>query len=447
MIPAAQAGLSPAAGWQQPARKLSVFVAGDQAHVTCQETGSEDAFFEEALPWRPRQDAVETAIAAVRAALGKLRDSAPWYFGRIGAENVLSALAGGYTPPPDWTAAESGETAAADDSAWAAVAGSRELGTLAYEGSLLYRAVFGDAVGELIDTELHPGDQLKLTWRDGSGGWVPYLPLPLMYAGAAPEPGEPADPDRFLGLRYRLARLTRPVPRSRALGHWSQTTRAHLLYWGSGPGDKAALEAARHRQELATWQPALILPPSAGTPDARDLGRFLRAPEPAPVSLLYLYCHSRGGADTSPALRFGAAAGTDSELERYDMGDRNLPDAPIVFLNACSTNASAPLLANQLRELFFSRGCRAYIGAETEVPAVLAARFATVFFSFLYGTPERAMAPAGEAAAQARRFLWTRYRNIGGLFYNYVGDYSLYTAGEAAVARLRAARGTAAAPL
>jgi len=129
------------------------------------------------------------------------------------------------------------------------------------------------------------------------------------------------------------------------------------------------------------------------------------------------------------------------------MGSRHLRDAPIVFVNACSTNAAAPLLANQLRELFFSRGCRGYIGSETEVPAMLAARFATVFFSFLYGAAGRAMAPAGEAAAQARRFLWTEYRNVGGLFYNYVGDYSLYTADDTIIASLRAAPGTGESPL
>ena len=442
MVPAAQAGLLPAASWQRPARKFSVFVTSDQAAVvTCQETD-----FEETFPWRPRQDAVESAVVAVRQALARLRDSVSEYLGRLGTENVLPTLTGGHTPSPDWSAADRGGLAATDDGAWAAAAASRELGELAYEGSLLYRAVFGDALGELIETELRPGDQLRLIWRDGSGSWVPYLPLPLMYAGAAPEPDEPTDPERFFGLRYRLARLTRPVPKSRALGDWSRTTRAHLLYWGGGPGDTVADEAARHRRELAAWQPALMLPPGEGTSDARLLGRFLRAPEPAPVSLLYFYCHSRDGADTSPALRFGETAGADSELQRYDMGSGPLPDAPIVFVNACSTNAAAPLLANQLRELFFSRGCRGYIGTETEVPAALAAGFATVFFSFLYGTAGRAIAPVGEAIAQARRFLWTEYRNIGGLFYNYVGDYSLYAADEATIASLRAAPGAGEAP-
>ena len=77
--------------------------------------------------------------------------ASPGYFGRIGTENVLETLTCGYTPSPDWTAADSGGRAAAGDGGWAAVAASRELGELAYEGSLLYRAVFGDALRNLIE--------------------------------------------------------------------------------------------------------------------------------------------------------------------------------------------------------------------------------------------------------------------------------------------------------
>jgi hypothetical protein len=83
------------------------------------------------------------------------------------------------------------------------------------------------------------------------------------------------------------------------------------------------------------------------------------------------------------------------------------------------------------------RECLPYIGTETEVPAPLAARFATTFFSFLYGAAGRGIAPVGEAIAQARRFLWTEYQNIGGLFYNYVNDYALYAADDQIVAGLR----------
>ena len=37
---------------------------------------------------------------------------------------------------------------------------------------------------------------------------------------------------------------------------------------------------------------------------------------------------------------------------------------------------------------------------------------------------------AGEATTQARRFLWSNYRNVGGLLYSYVNQYKLYLADD-----------------
>jgi hypothetical protein len=44
---------------------------------------------------------------------------------------------------------------------------------------------------------------------------------------------------------------------------------------------------------------------------------------------------------------------------------------------------------------------------------------------------------AGEAAFQARMFLWRNYRNLGGLFYTYVNQYELYMADDAEVTALQ----------
>jgi hypothetical protein len=44
---------------------------------------------------------------------------------------------------------------------------------------------------------------------------------------------------------------------------------------------------------------------------------------------------------------------------------------------------------------------------------------------------------AGEAVTQARLFLWTHYRNIGGLFYSHVNQYDLFLAREDEVRALR----------
>jgi hypothetical protein len=44
---------------------------------------------------------------------------------------------------------------------------------------------------------------------------------------------------------------------------------------------------------------------------------------------------------------------------------------------------------------------------------------------------------AGEALMQARIFLWTQYRNLGGLFYCLVNQYDLFLATDSEVQSLR----------
>lgn len=439
-VDAGHADLGAPAAWQSPARRLGVHVLGQSASVTCDAMG-----LTAAMEWAPDPGTVEESIKAVRGALDRLRDKHIMYFNRITPGDLRSALSR-YRPPeqglPEQGPPEQGPPGpdpgqAAHAGAWPAVATSSELRELAFYGHNLYRDVFGDELGHLIAAGLSPGDMLKLTWCAGGASWVPRLPLALMYLDE-PEPDQPVDPGRFLGLRHRLG-YTRITPKStsRALGDWSRTTRAHLLYWGAGSGDELAEEAGRHRDELAGWPAGLRVLPDRdladrGTADARSLARFLRSPEPDPVSLLYLYCHYH-----DPVLRFGPATGPASELRPPDIGGGQLQDAPVVFVNACATSAAEPLLASRLMDQFFRRGCRAYIGTEAKVPAGLAARFATAFFSFLYGDAGRTIAPVGEAITQARRFLWSEYRNIGGLFYTYVNDFALYAADSAAVGGLR----------
>jgi len=114
-----------------------------------------------------------------------------------------------------------------------------------------------------------------------------------------------------------------------------------------------------------------------------------------------------------------------------------LIDRPLVFANACTTAAADPYIANELEKVFFNRGCRAYLGTESKVPIQLASRFASIFFNFFYREVDSQPMAAGEAMAQTRLFLWTQYKNIGGLFYAYVNQYELFMAQDAEVVALR----------
>ncbi|MHC5832696.1 MAG: hypothetical protein ACYT04_96135, partial [Nostoc sp.] len=96
-----------------------------------------------------------------------------------------------------------------------------------------------------------------------------------------------------------------------------------------------------------------------------------------------------------------------------DMSQEEFLERPLVFANACTTLASSPHMANNLETTFFKRGCAAYLGTESEVPIVLASRFAILFFHFFYRTANPKKVVAGEAVVQTRLFLWQHYKNIG----------------------------------
>ena len=426
-LPAAHAGLVPAAAWQRPTRHLEITVnSATTAMVRCEDF---NVFVQ--VPWTATAGSLEARVANVRDALDRLRQAYPEQFELISAEDLRADIAH-HVPSTDWTADEPAPREPFS-SAWAAVAESDELRDLAFEGHALYQALFKDK--ELQDhlERLEPGDRLTVNWLEGVTDRVPHVPLPLLHMDSV-APGRPVDPSAFLGLRFRLMWMRRQTRGSRALGDWRRTTRAHLLYWVRDPSDTVGAEARRHAEELKRWQPVLVLP--EGEPCITELSRFLSAPEPHPVSLLYFYCHCVSGTGGDPRLRLGPT--NDDVLRRVDMGSDPFTDQPVVFVNACGTSESDPLLVNQLMDSFLDRECRAYIGTEGRVPPGLAARFATTFFSFLYGTTGTHRAPVGESLAQARRFLWQRYRNLGGLFYGYVNDGLLYQADDDHVRRLGA---------
>lgn len=133
-----------------------------------------------------------------------------------------------------------------------------------------------------------------------------------------------------------------------------------------------------------------------------------------------------------------AAPKVTDMVRRTELGTKLLVDRPFVFANACTTAATDPYIANELEGIFFDRGCRAYLGTETKVTIQFASRFASIFFHFFYRIVDPAPMAAGEALAQTRLFLWSHYRNIGGLFYTHVNQYELFMAREPEILRLRA---------
>jgi FxsC-like protein len=417
-----QVAPEPTADWQVPATQLNITFEPPGAHLDCVEL----RIFTP-VRWAPKSALIERQIQRVRNALDDLRVAQQAYFNGIDQHEFAARLAE-FRPSPDW-AARTGPS----HHLWPQVAKCPELRDLAQEGHVLYQYVFDSSsdMRNAVDA-LQPGDMLSLTWFPGEQH-IAHVPWALMYRKPPPPAGEPIDAEDFLGIRLRLRYMSHPMlDHNRSLGDQDSFTRAHLMYWGNGGSDLVAIERDRHLQELQRWRP-YVLP--SGAPGKPQVVQFLDNPAPSPVRLVYIYCKAMAGDQHGPGFRFGNGPRDEDTVTLSEIRSTTIPDRPLVFANACGTAAGSPFAPNELEERFFLRGCSAFIGTECKVPITLAARFATAFFHFLYAYTEE-LTPAGEAIVQARRFFWTEYGILGGLFYSYVNDYHLYVATDAAVAAL-----------
>jgi hypothetical protein len=326
-----------------------------------------------------------------------------------------------------WDALPSAVDPAHED-AWQKVASSRELRDLAAAGYTLYQSFFPpeQPLRKLLDSMVL-AQRLNVTWLQVTPGWIPNVPWGLMCTTPPPPAGQPIDPLVFFAHRYRLEYFAYPLRgASKALGSVGKSRRAHLVYWGHEPADTTGTEA--HWQRKSTADPADVFVPCEDASDRKAALLEELARPTSPTAVLYLYCQATVGKGNAPALRFGPTAQLHDRIEQGELPHDILAEKPIVFANACSTTGADAYLANDLEAQFFLRGCRAYVGTETRVPIRLASRVAAIFFHYFCRRGDPAPMAAGEAMALTRRFLWMRYRNIGGFFYAYVNQYDLYMA-------------------
>ena len=400
--------------------------------------------YSETAEWSVTPTRIGILIDNVRSALDALREVSSDYFNAIDAADMAARLPshrgatyaghfGGWQPLAN--KADSAHIASFD-----AVQGSPEWFDLASAGYALYDACFdvGTPLRLMLD-ELDPGSRVDFHWTKESGaGWVPHMPWPLMHMRMPDVTrATPVDPEAFLGLRYRLgSQAWKTQNSSRALSGASPTNSMNILFWGSKAGDDVAAEALWQSREFASWGQTQV--PNAGQPDfKRQVIAAIHTPVPAPVGVVYLYCHCSVGAGDKVILRFGDSSKPQDVVTQTDLSFSKLADGPLIFANACTTASADPFKTGLLESHFFGRGVRAFIGTETKVPVQLASKFAWLYFQFFYRKFDPAPMAAGEAMAQARMFLWTQYRNVGGLFYSFVNQYDLYLASHEEVVALR----------
>ncbi|TDF46436.1 CHAT domain-containing protein [Streptomyces sp. WAC05374] len=416
-VPARETALHVPQDWQRAPRELSLYVNPPSAWWSMRVAGAREKT--NLTAWQPSAAAAQR-VRDAQVALDTYWQSCAQRYNLISAADVAGRLRD-FRPRADWSAQARPAVREEDQKAWDADALGDEMRTLALAGSRLFRAMFPDGTElSTLVKDLEPGDRLTIHWKDCTPQHVPW---PLLYRGRLPRAGQPVRAEDFLGLRLRISHVIHPCESTRSLD--DDAVRAHLMYWGGRPDDETLLAAQEHTRELAAWQPT-VLPASKENPKA-ELSAFLW--DPSPVSLIYVFCQADTGAGNRPSLRFGSTSDACDVLQLTDMGDDPLTDKPLIFINACETSAAEHTYSNELQNSFLERGSRAYIGSECKVPTNFAARFAGVFFHFLY-TRDAAGAPtaAGEALAQTRKFFWDEFRSIGGLFYSYINDDRVFIA-------------------
>lgn len=436
--PAGHQCLEPPHEWTTPPGHLSITIVSKMAILMGDTMGSDTAGNRIASnetggrePWVGVANRVSGQIKNVLADAERFRAKHDSYLNNIPPDDLIARLSSPYHQY-DWTNFQI-RADQTHEQAWTQVAASQELWDMASDGRMLYDQFFPPKSRlRMIFDFLTPGHRIDIDWTPLEDSYIAHVPWGLMYVDDVPPKGQPVDPTGFFGLRFRVGYTSHLMlgGTGKGLGKLDNTYGARLMYEGDQPGaapDPIAWESSWQRTLWTSLANQIMAPSGAGDPLA-ELRRLLADPGPAPISVLYIYCQS-GGPVTDPILRFGPP-NHPFDLTRSDMGFNQIPGQPLVFANACSTTTADPYLASMLEEAFFNRGCRGYVGTETKVPITLASRFASIFFRYFYRQIVPEPISAGESLAQARLFLWTNYRNIGGLFYSFVNNYELFMADD-----------------
>jgi hypothetical protein len=430
--------------WTTPPEHVQISIRNGIATISTKRLLLKDHDFSE--EFTATSTGISGAINHVRNSLEKIRELQTAYLDDLTHDDIedrLKSKRGVWKPYSNVTSGwhlpdQSDATHKAD---FDQVQQSKEWRDLANDGYALFDRCFPEGTQRrALLKGMLPGSRIDFHWTEQSvAGWVPHVPWALMYMEPVSVMGRtPADPEKFLGLRFRIGTYSWKVNNgSAALGGLDTTNRMHLLYWGDKPNDEVAVEAQWQEGEYKKWKQSRMLPNPALPDLKKQIVDALEAPGPSPVGVLYFYCHCSVGDGSEPCLRFGNTHKPEDTVGRTELSLYSIPDGPIIFANACTTAQADPHMTSELEQSFFQRGVRAFIGTETKVPTKLASKFAWLYFQFFYRQADPDPMAAGEALTQARMFLWTQYKNVGGLFYSMSNQYDLYLASDHEVRSLR----------
>jgi hypothetical protein len=143
------------------------------------------------------------------------------------------------------------------------------------------------------------------------------------------------------------------------------------------------------------------------------------------------HCDTTGPETDEYAIRLGAAGGAGAYISlaqirkglarAAEQTDGQQPSLPLIFLNACGSASVDYRGAASFPARFLSAGNRGFIGTETNIPDVFAARFAERFYSHLLSGD-----PVGRALNKAKWDMTITRRNPLGILYTLYADPDLH---------------------
>lgn len=300
---------------------------------------------------------------------------------------------------------------------------------LALAGMALFEAIFfpGEALADpilyarLIAIGEHLRKAVGTMWiRVTSDDF--YAPWNLLYTRDLDRfDGHDAIPEGFWGYQNLVEhvpmppRAGEPINRGQDLAAGASLRVA--LQLDEGIDAKLAVPCiAPVRTELARYSQLTVIERN----QSADFGRAL-ARGTLDEHFLYFCCHAQGEGDgTQLALSEAFLALTDTSIKitpaKMDtwLGQRLFQNGPVVFVNACQSGQMSSLFHRGFAPTFLNRRASAFIGSQTEVPAVVAGEFARRFFAAFFSGRRS----VGQILWELRREFLQRHQNPLGLLYS-----------------------------
>jgi len=237
-----------------------------------------------------------------------------------------------------------------------------------------------------------------------------FLPWELLYLSSTEEP---VSLENFLGSRYIISRLVdlgnapfiapfiyQAIPRVGLLAN------NDLPYVSSR---EMPFFENLDRSKKITLLRLGVLDPNKKQKSMREFEIFLSNN----LDIAHFACHAYSNKDHSLSSMVLSEEFEVSHSDLKELIDLQLPENPIVVLNACGTGNINSEHASFFAKDFLQLGARGVIATDCEIPDHFAAEFSARFYpEFINGTP------IGKALLETRRYFLEKHHNLTALIYS-----------------------------